>query len=148
MERDLIEICGLRGVAGAFVCDNAGEIIACSNPPALATVTMTQVGRVAAQVFGAMEAANRRVDRLEVAYDSGRLFARDLGSALLVVICQPGVDSAMLRMAVDVAVVGWRNDNQQRKRLSRSKVARRHVLTRPELDDVAWQSWRVLAPGA
>ncbi|MFN0146837.1 MAG: hypothetical protein ACKVT1_10015 [Dehalococcoidia bacterium] len=147
MERELLDICGVSGVAGGFVCDNAGEVIAASDPPVLATQTMTLAGRVAAQIFGAMDAANHRVDRIEVAFDTGRLFARDIGPAVLVVVCQPVVDTAMLRMAIDIAVVGWRSNSQHQKRLTKSKAVRRQVLTEGALDEVAWRSWRVVAQG-
>ena len=72
MERDLQEICALEHVGGAFVCDNAGEVIVSSTPPVLATITMNQISRAAAQTFGAMETAKKLVERLEFTYDTWR----------------------------------------------------------------------------
>ncbi len=147
MERGLQDICAVEGVGGAFVCDNAGDVVASSSPAVLATDTMSHIGRVTAQIFAAMEAANRRVERLEFAFDTWRLFARDLGPAALLVVGHPQVDTAWMRMAVDVAIVEWRASHTIEKKAGKRQVARHHMLKRDQLDDAGWQSLR-LAMGA
>ncbi len=57
MEGDLQQIAGIANVAGAFVCDNGGEVIASSEPPVLATVAMASLGKEAARAFSALDAA-------------------------------------------------------------------------------------------
>ena len=145
MERDLQEICALEHVGGAFVCDNAGEVIVSSTPPVLATNTMNQISRAAAQTFGAMETAKKLVERLEFTYDTWRLFVRDIGPAMIVVVCQPAVDMAMLRMTVDMVTVGWRKDNNTQKRLSKKGAPpRKNLLTEAQMDDIGWRSYRLI----
>ena len=147
MERDLQQICALEHVGGAFVCDNTGEVVVSSTPPVLATITMNQIGRSAVQTFSAMETAKRPVERMEIIYDAWRLFVRDLGPAMVVVVCQPAVDMAMLRMTVDMVTVRWRKENLLQKRLGKKNPPpRKDLLTEAHLDDAAWRSYRLFAP--
>jgi predicted regulator of Ras-like GTPase activity (Roadblock/LC7/MglB family) len=148
MERDLQQISNIEDVAGAFVCDNASNVIASSEPAVLATVTMQHIGRVAAQVFEAMRMTGRTMDRAEFQYDTWTLFARDFGKQLALVVCQPGADMSVVRMSVDMAAVRWKADKGVQKRLSKHETRRDGLLTRPNLDEAAWRSWRLLSPQA
>ena len=145
MERDLQELCALEGVGGAFVCDNAGEMIAGSSPPVLATVAMGDLSRVAGQTLAAMDGARKTVDRAEFTYDTWRLFVRDLGPAMILVVCHSHVDMAMLRMTVDMIIVRWRKDNNVQKRLSKkASLARKGMLSATQMDDAAWDAYQLL----
>ncbi len=144
MERDLQRISTMTGAGCAFVCDNGGSVVATSDPPALATATMSQIGRVATQVFQAMSAASRPADRAEFVYDTWRLFARDLGPAVVLVVLGPGADMPLVRMSIDATVVGWKADKEIQRRLARSTARRDQVAPR-ELDGHALRSWRAFA---
>ena len=145
MERDLQQICALENVGGAFVCDNAGELVVSSSPPVLATIAMGEMSRAAAQTLAAMDRSRKPVDRGEFTYDTWRLFVRDLGPAMILVVCHPNVDMATLRMTVDMTIVRWRKDNNIQKRLSkRADLARKDLLTEAHMDDVAWHSYQLL----
>jgi hypothetical protein len=149
VEQGLQDLGSIEHVGAAFVCDNAGEVLAASTPHVLATVTMSQIGRTAAQILSAMEAARRRVDQAELAYDTWRLFVRDLGPGLLVVVSEPGVDTAFLRMEMDVLIAGWLSDRSVRKRLERGSAAVRSALVSPvSLGESGWHSWNLLAAGS
>ncbi|HMS58185.1 MAG TPA: roadblock/LC7 domain-containing protein [Tepidiformaceae bacterium] len=144
MEEDLQQIAGIANVAGAFVCDNGGEVIASSEPPVLATVAMASLGKEAARAFSALEAAGTRASRVEFEFDTWRLVARDLGEGLLLVVCRPGVDSALLRMSADIAIAAWKADSRSQKRLTKRKAQRSQLLAQSQLDAPAWTSWRLL----
>lgn len=145
MERALREFGSIDHVCGAFVCDNAGDVLASSSPPVLASVAMVQIGRAGAQVFAAMETALRPVDHVEFTFDSWRLFVRDLGEALLVLVAEPAVDTAILRMTMDVVIAGWRSDARVQKRLHRAAASARVTLvSEASVGPTAWQSWGLI----
>jgi hypothetical protein len=146
MERGLQEICALQSVGGAFVCDNTGEVVVSSSPPVLATVTMSQISRAAVQVFAAMESAQKPINRMEFVYDAWRLFVRDLGQAMVFVVCYPEIDSALLRMTMDTVAVNWKSGKELEKKLGKRPAAiRRDLLAEAHMDEAAWRSYRVLA---
>lgn len=144
MEKDLQQIAGLPHVGGAFVCDNAGEVVASSNPPVLASAAMSGLAREAARTLSALEAGGFAATRLEFRYNSWRLIARDLGDGLLVVVCQPGADGALLRMTADVAIAAWRKDARQMKRLAQRRRERSALLSATGMDDASWRIWSQL----
>ena len=148
MERDLQSISDITDGGCAFVCDNAGDVIATSDPPGLATVTMNQIGRAAAQVFQAMSAAGRPADRAEFQYDAWHLFARDIGAATVLIVMRPGADLPFVRMATDSAVVGWRADKNVQKRLARLAAIREAPLAIRRSDERDFRGLRAQLPGA
>lgn len=145
MERGLQEIASVGQVDGAFVCNSTGEVVASSTPPVLATAAMSDIGRALSQTFGAFEAAGAPIDRLDLAFDSWRLYTRDLGQGLVVVIAEPGCDVSFLRMTVDIITTGWASSGDLQKRIGKGKTsARMDLLSRANLDDAAWHSLRPL----
>jgi len=152
MERGLGQISLVPAVGGAFVCSNAGDVIVSTSPPLLATATMNNIGREIARAFSAFEASGRPVSRLDVTYDTWRLFANDIGDAIMFVVCHPGVDAAIVRMTVDVATAGWHKDAKIQKRMAQHKTSRRAAITRTALDERSQQVWQLIEshtwPGA
>lgn len=148
MEKELQQIAGLPDVGGAFLCDNAGEVLASSNPPVLASATMATLGREAARAFEALEAAGLPSSRLELRYDSWQLIARDLEQCVLLVVCHPGVDGALVRMTADIGVAMWKKDGKHQKRLAKSRASRSALLAQATMDEVSFRSWRRLEIGA
>lgn len=148
MENELQQIAALPNVHGAFVCDNGGEVIACSNPPVLASVAMVALGRESARMLCALEAAGCPASRIDIGYGSWRLLASDLGEGLLLAVCTPAVDASLVRMTADIAVAGWRKDGKQQKRLRAAGARRSALLTANALDDRSWRSWSALQRSA
>lgn len=144
MEKGLAQLSAIAHVGGAFVCDNKGDVIVSSDPAVLATVTMSTIGREVGRAFIALEAAGRAASRMELVYDSWRLFALDISDAVVFVVCQPAADMAVVRMTVEVVVAGWRKDGDAQKRLARNKAVRRELVNRSQLDTGAWQTWSML----
>lgn len=145
MERGLQEIASVDQVEGAFVCNSSGDVVVSSMPPVLATAAMSHIGKALSQVFGAFEAAGVPVDRLELSFDSWRLYARDLGQAVVIVVAEPYADLSMIRMTVDIVITTWNAGGQLQKRVGNGKSsARMDLLSRANLDDAAWSSLRLL----
>jgi hypothetical protein len=144
MERGLKEIGNVDQVEGSFVCDNSGDVILSSTPAVLATATMATIGREVVRTFEAMKAADRPITRLEFDYGTWRLFARDIGDALLLVVCQPGTDMPFLRMTIDIVASGWRKDPAAQKLLASRRAERRELIKPDNLDDASRKTWRLI----
>ena len=147
MEKGLEQVGALPGVGGSFLCDNKGEVIVSSDPAVLATVTMSTIGREVGRVFVALETAKQPADRIDFVYNSWRLLAQDMGTAVFFVVCQPEVDMAIVRMTVEVVIAGWRKDANAQKRLHRHQAERAALVSRAVLDQGSWSSWTVLTSG-
>lgn len=117
MEQELAQLDSLPGVGGSFVVGEDGEVIATSRSAPLAASTMNRVGRLAGQMLVVIGRASRPVERLDLRFDVWRLFAQDLGNGLLLVVCEPQVDMALLKLTVDVLAAGWARDAAVQKRL-------------------------------
>ncbi len=145
MEWGLQEIASVELVDGTFVCNSGGDVVASSVPPVLATAAMSHIGRALAQTFGAFEAAAAPIDKLDLAFDTWRLYCRDLGQGIVVVICEPECDIAYLRMTVDIVTTEWSYGGALQKRIGKGKSSSRmDLLSRANLDDAAWNSLRLL----
>ena len=144
MERELTQFSNLSRVGGSFVCDNAGEVVVSSTPAVLATVTMTTIGREVGRMFSALETAGAPMTRIELAYNTWRLFAQDIGDGVLFVVSEPGADPSLVRMTADVVAATWARDGSIQKRLQARKAVRRELVTRATLDPVSLQSWRTI----
>lgn len=134
MEREIEQFAAIRHVGGAFVCDNAGEVVLSSSPAVLATVTMNTIGREVARVLLALESAGHRADRLDLRFDCWRLLAHDMADAILFVVCEPEVDMSLLRMTTDVVVAAWENDPRARKRLAGHRKERKQLIAAASLE--------------
>lgn len=145
MERGLQELATMDQVEGAFVCNSAGEVVLSSMPPVLATAAMSHIGKAVSQVFSAFEAAGVPVDRFDLAFDTWKLIARDLGQAVLILVAEANADLSMTRMMIDITVVGWTSSGQLEKRLGKGKSSSRmELLSRSNLDDASWRSLKLL----
>lgn len=144
MEKDLQQFLDQPRVCGAFVCDDSGEVVASTDPAVLATVTMSALGREAARSFNALAAAGLASYRLDYEYDTWRLLARDMGEGVLLVLCEPGVDGALVRMTSDVTIARWKHDAGARKRLARRAGRRGELFATHQIDEASQQSWRLI----
>ncbi|MEP7215021.1 MAG: hypothetical protein ABI782_02145 [Anaerolineaceae bacterium] len=141
MERELQQFCDIPHVGGAFVCDNRGEVILSSHPAVLATVAMNAIGREVGRSLLALEASGHGGLRLDYAFDSWTLFARELGEALVFVVCEAGVDVARVRMTMEVTMNAWQNDSRAQKRLAGWRVERKQLVIPPAIDQNGYLAW-------
>ena len=146
MESELRQFCDIPHVGGAFVCDNRGDVIVSSDPAVLASVAMNTIGREVGRSLLALEASGYRGLRMDFVFDSWRLLARDMGEAIVFIVCEPAVDLATVRMTLDVAMNSWQNDSRARKRIASRRVERKQLLTPATLDQNTYQAWKLIQP--
>lgn len=106
----LNQIHSIAGVQEAVVYNNHGWMLGAIAEERLERALYNQAGQYLAQVFAAFERRGHPKD-IEVHFKRKALLARDLGQAFVAIGCAPGVDWAMLRLAVNVAAAGFERDN-------------------------------------
>jgi hypothetical protein len=146
MEKGLTEITQLQGVAGAFVTDGAGQIIATSSAPTLATAGMLALALQTNQALAAVQAAGVVVGRVEFLFDRWRLFVRDLGPCAVICYADADIDAGMLRLTVDMVVSEWRIRGKD-QRVAKGNTSRTSLLAKDQLDEPSIQSLRLLIAG-
>ncbi|MFN0094096.1 MAG: hypothetical protein ACKVVT_04880 [Dehalococcoidia bacterium] len=146
MEKDLAGCIDLPGVKGAFVCDNAGEVVASSTPAPLATDSMASLGREVIRTLSAFQAAGRHGVTVHFEFNSWTLHARDIdGHGVLVMLAEPGADDALLRITAEITTLNWSEDKKVLKQLDKRNADRRHLVTRASVDEVSRRSWAAFA---
>jgi predicted regulator of Ras-like GTPase activity (Roadblock/LC7/MglB family) len=131
------EITSVAGVRGCFICDNGGRVIAHSFGDDRSMTPIGDVGREAVLTAAVFGKAGEPASELDFTFTDGRLILRDLDHSLLVLLCEPKAEIAMLRLTLNVAVAQLKNDGELRGRL-RDSPADREVLEN-ELDEISWQ---------
>jgi hypothetical protein len=99
------------------------------------------LGKEAARAFSALEAAGTRARQVEFEFDTWRLVAQDLGEGLLLV-CRPGVDSALLRMSPTCH--RHMEGGFTPEAADEAQGATQPTVEQSQLDAPAWTSWRLL----
>lgn len=125
MRRILEEISSIEGVRGSCICNLEGEVVASTEFGGVAKPELADIGRETAIVLTAFRLAGREMTDLDVSYAGARLLACAVGSALLINICEPEVDGALLRLALNVQKSRLRDD-----RKIQSQVASTAATTR------------------
>ena len=116
MRKGLIEINQIEGVHGSFVVDDAGAVIEADPPLELTAEDMDTIGRRAVQVFLGLETWSSPAHELDFQYLESRLIVRELDPGVLIMVCDPGVDTSLLRLNVNVVLNRWREDKKVQKR--------------------------------
>lgn len=103
----LREINTIDGVAGSFVCDQSGQIVARS------PVSLFDDGALADATRALVETAAPLLDdgvsgELDLLYEDGRLVVRPLPGALLCVLCVPRLNMALLNLRTSMALKALR----------------------------------------
>jgi predicted regulator of Ras-like GTPase activity (Roadblock/LC7/MglB family) len=136
------EITSVAGVRGCFICDNRGRVIAHSFSDDRSMTPIGDVGREAVLTAAVFGRVRESASELDFTFTGGRLILRDLDSSLLVLLCEPQVEIAMLRLTLNVAAGQLRDDVELRSRL-RDSLTDREVLEN-ELDEISWQLLKAL----
>jgi hypothetical protein len=136
------EITSVEGVRGCFICDNRGRVVEHSFKDDRSVTPLGDVGREAVLTAAVFDRVLEAASELDFTFTGGRLILRDLPSSLLVLLCEPEVEIAMLRLTLNVAVGQLRDDAELRSRLRDSMVSR-EVLEN-ELDEISWQLLKAL----
>lgn len=141
MEEALAEINAVAGVRGSFVCDNLGTMIVSAVMTGL-DASFDAIGREVTQTMAALETTGEAVSELDFAYEGARLVAHDLEKAVLVVLCEPEVEIAMLRLTLSVVMARLKGDAETQSRLEAR--AKEKEVVQDEVDEISWHLLEVL----
>jgi len=144
MEEALAEINAVAGVRGSFVCDNLGTMIVSAVMTGL-DASFDAIGREVTQTMAALETTGEAVSELDFAYEGARLVAHDLEKAVLVVLCEPEVEIAMLRLTLSVVMARLKGDTETQSRLE-ARAEEKEVV-QDEVDEMSWHLLEVLKKG-
>ena len=104
MEIILKDINAVVGVAGSFVCDDEGQVLARSLPDVFDATSLSPVGRTIAQTIAGLGLARRRkVSDLDLVYREGRLVVKNLRGGHLCILCVPTINIPLLNLTANVA---------------------------------------------
>lgn len=141
MEEGLAEIDSVAGVRGSLLCDSWGEAVASTAPAGLDTATLKSIGHQVTQTAAGLRMAEGSMTELDFTYERTRLMAHDVGNAVLVVLCEPEVDIAMLRMTMNVVIARLKSDGAVQKQLE-ARAAKNGTLH--EADETSWHLLKAL----
>ncbi len=129
----LQEISSVRGVRFACICSRGGELLERtqdhdgSDPAA--------IGREISLILNVFGLVGREIGDLDIAYEGARLLACAAGNALLLAVCGPQTDPAMLRLVLNVQ----RSRLQEDRRMQERAQTRMHFgqMVIASLDEVS-----------
>jgi predicted regulator of Ras-like GTPase activity (Roadblock/LC7/MglB family) len=124
MKNGLKEINETPGVWGSLISNNQGSLIEDLSPPALNKATLENVSRHVLDMIGTLGEDLVGLNEVVLHYTQRKVFAVDIQQALLIVICTPSVDIALLRMSVNVVLARWQGDPKIQKQFGKAFVER------------------------
>jgi predicted regulator of Ras-like GTPase activity (Roadblock/LC7/MglB family) len=142
IEQRFAEIGAVKGVTASFICDNTGRLIASSIGEDVDITPVRDVAGELVHTAAVLDRVGESVSELDFTYPGTRLLVRDLDDSLLVVLCEPQVEIAMLRMTLNVAATQLKDDTELQT-LLKDSVPQREVLEN-ELDQISWQLLKAL----
>jgi predicted regulator of Ras-like GTPase activity (Roadblock/LC7/MglB family) len=146
MQAGLAKIKTLAGVHASFICDNRGEVVVSALSGGLDMATLTSIGREVTLIMAATEAAGEAMGELDCRYERVRLVVRTLTHAVFVVLCDPQIDIAMLRLALDVETARFKGDSEIQRQFQARAIGRREVV-QGDVDEASWHLFTLLAKG-
>jgi predicted hydrocarbon binding protein/predicted regulator of Ras-like GTPase activity (Roadblock/LC7/MglB family) len=104
MEHVLRDIGAVAGVAGCFVCDAEGQILASTLPEVFEESVLASVSRTIAQTTAGLFVARRRkVNEIDLVFNEGRVVIKPLREGCLCVLCERNMNVPLLNLTADVA---------------------------------------------
>lgn len=105
MERLLTDVNAVVGVAGSFIADRKGKVLARALPPTYDSASLELVARTMMQTFTGLETARRRkVGDIDVVFRDGRLLMKPFGEGCMGILTVPRINVALLNLTANVAV--------------------------------------------
>lgn len=107
MEEGLREILSVSEVRGCLLFDNRGQLLRSEGAASHNQNEWDEAGEVLVQTLATLGSRYKKFTDLDISFKDKRLVLRDLEKAVLVVICDPELDIALLRLTVNVVVNRW-----------------------------------------
>ena len=130
------ELARVAGVQGACLCDNHGVILGMLQAGVGDRSMFERIGLALNQCFGSLHARSAFSD-LEVVFERKTVLARDLGNAVLAVVCSAGANLPLLRMTLNVAASPIESDGELQRGLKQAALSRASMLSGAHLDALA-----------
>ena len=103
MEDILGDIGAVVGVAGCFVCDAEGQILASTLPEVFEEGILATVSRTITQTTAGLFIARRRkVQEIDLLFDEGRVVIKPLRAGCLCILCERNMNVPLLNLTADV----------------------------------------------
>ena len=104
MEAILEDIGAVLGVTGCFICDDAGEVLACTLPSIFDDHILSVVGRTISQTTaGLVTARRRKIQEIDLVFSEGRVVIKPLREGCLCVLCARSMNVPLLNLTANVA---------------------------------------------
>jgi hypothetical protein len=130
----LFEELGLvPGVQGACLCSNHGAVLGMLLADGCNRRLFERIGLVLAQCLAALSGRSEVKD-IELRLERKLVVARDLGNALIVLLCSVEINLPILRMALNVAASPLEADAELQRILAQRAPGRADTLGREHLD--------------
>ena len=123
----------VAGVQGGCFCDNHGAILGML----LAGTGDRQLyERIALALTQCLAVLHTRsaIKEIELRVERKLLVARDLGNALLILVCSPDVNLSLLRMTLNVATSPIESEPKLQQSLAQAAPSRAYTLDQEHLD--------------
>jgi predicted regulator of Ras-like GTPase activity (Roadblock/LC7/MglB family) len=139
MKEKLEEINSIAGVRASFIYFNDGEVQHAKLPPGLDADALQEIGKDVVQLSAIFERLTTPMQEFDFKFDNGRMMAFAHHNYNLIVLCDPGVSLAMLRLTVNVAMADMEADKKFQKRIQKIESTRRSFLIRSNMDTECWK---------
>lgn len=126
----------MAGVQSACIYDNHGALLGSLQAGTGDRRLFDHMGLALSQCFGALHARCACRD-LEVLFERKAVVARDLGNALLAVVCSVDSNLPLLRMTLNVAAHPFEADAELQRGLKQAAFSRGRTLGGDHLDALA-----------
>ena len=112
MEEGLREILAVSEVEGCLLFDNQGQLLRREGAISHGQNEWDQAGELLVQTLATLESGYKEFRDLDIYFKDKRLVLRDLEKAVLVVICDPELDVALLRLTMNVVINRWKENSK------------------------------------
>jgi predicted regulator of Ras-like GTPase activity (Roadblock/LC7/MglB family) len=124
MNQGLKEINELTGVWGSLLCNNQAGVIASAPPADFIGSALENIARHCVDLMSPGNESFQDLQEVVVHFQQKKLFILDLEQAILIVLCNPGVDISLLRMTINLMITRWEADRKIQKQLKANFVER------------------------
>ncbi len=138
MKDKLEEIDSVDGVKASFMFFNDGELVYNKLAPGLDAEIYQEIAKDVVQMAAIFDRLGSHIHEYDLKYENGRVFAYTQNNYNIIILCNPEVSVAMLRLTVNVAIADLEADKKFQKRTSKIETSRRSYLVRSNMDPESW----------
>jgi predicted regulator of Ras-like GTPase activity (Roadblock/LC7/MglB family) len=130
--KDLTQLDGVEGIA---LISKDNRMIDSWEAPNFDPKIFNEIGINYYQIFGVLEKSERDYHELVIQHEKGQIYTRQFQELFLLVIARMKVDTAFIRLSVNVVVPDLVHSKKLQKILKKMPREGRNYLTRNYLDE-------------